>query len=82
MVQLSKGDKLDYQLAASRDNRLIQAERAIQIFKNHFIAVCSGMDPHFFKINLAPRAKSYRCHTQHVTSIKTQPIDFSVYVTS
>ena len=44
--EISK-NKLDYQLAAPRDNRLMLVERAIQMLKNHFIAVRNGTDPAF-----------------------------------
>ena len=47
MVKLIEDNNLDYQLATPGDHRLMPAERAIQTFKNHFIAVRSGMDPAF-----------------------------------
>ena len=40
---------LDNQLASPGDHRLNFAERAIQTFKNHFIAILSGTDPDFPK---------------------------------
>ena len=47
MIQLFVDLNLDYQLVSPGDHRLLSAERAIQTFKNHFIAVRSGMDPDF-----------------------------------
>jgi hypothetical protein len=38
---------LDYQIASPGDHRLNHAERAIQTFKNHFIAVLYGCDSTF-----------------------------------
>ena len=38
---------LDYQLAAPGDHRVVHAEHAIGIFKNHFIAIRSGTHPDF-----------------------------------
>eukprot|EP00536_Pseudo-nitzschia_multiseries_P018409 jgi/Psemu1/55461/gm1.55461_g len=38
---------LDYQLALPGDHRLNHAERAIQTFKNHFIARLNGVDNNF-----------------------------------
>ena len=49
MVQLFEDLNLDYQLVAPGDHRLLSTERAIQAFKNHFIAVRSGMDSQFSK---------------------------------
>ena len=49
MVQLFEDQNLDYQLVAPGDHQLLSAKRAIQIFKNHLIAVCSGMDSNFPK---------------------------------
>ena len=49
MVQLFEDLNLDYQLVAPGDHRLLSAERAIQIVKNHFIDVRSGMDSQFPK---------------------------------
>ena len=49
MVQLFKDQNLNYQLVAPGDYRLLSAERAMQTFKSHFIAVCSGMDSNFPK---------------------------------
>jgi hypothetical protein len=39
--------QMDYQIASPGDHRLNFAERAIQTFKNHFIAVLHGCDPQF-----------------------------------
>jgi hypothetical protein len=39
--------KLDYQIASPGDHRLNHAERAIQTFKNHFIAILFGTDSNF-----------------------------------
>ena len=47
MVTLIEDNNLNYQLAAPGDHPLMPAERAIQTFKNHFIAVRSGTDPVF-----------------------------------
>ena len=49
MVQLFEAQNLNYQLVAPSDHRLLSAERAIQTFKNQFIAICSGMHSHFSK---------------------------------
>ena len=38
---------LDYQIASPGDHRLNHAERAIQTFKNHFIAILYGTDSSF-----------------------------------
>ena len=38
---------LDYQLASPGDHLIVDAEKAIGIFKNHFIAIRSGTDPNF-----------------------------------
>jgi hypothetical protein len=38
---------LDYQIASPGDHRLNHAERAIQTFKNHFIAILFGTDSSF-----------------------------------
>jgi hypothetical protein len=38
---------LDYQIASPGDHRLNHAERAIQTFKNHFIAILYGTDSNF-----------------------------------
>ena len=38
---------LDYQLAALGDHRVVDAERAMCIFKNHFIVIRSGTHPDF-----------------------------------
>lgn len=40
---------LDYQLVSPGDHRLNHKKRAIQRFKNHFIAILSGADPEFPK---------------------------------
>eukprot|EP00536_Pseudo-nitzschia_multiseries_P019533 jgi/Psemu1/232750/e_gw1.5331.1.1 len=40
-------NNLDYQLASPGDHRLNHAERAIQTFKNHFIAGLNGVDDQF-----------------------------------
>ena len=48
-VQLFEDQNLDYQLVVPGGHRLLSAERVIQMFKNHFIAVCSGMNFHFLK---------------------------------
>jgi hypothetical protein len=39
--------ELDYQIASPGDHRLNHAERAIQTFKNHFIAILYGTDSNF-----------------------------------
>lgn len=49
MVDLFAEHKLDYQLAASGDHRLIPTESAIQTCENHAITVNSDMDPNFQK---------------------------------
>jgi hypothetical protein len=38
---------MDYQIAAPWDHRLNHAERTIQTFKKHFIAVLYGADSSF-----------------------------------
>lgn len=40
---------LDYQLVAPHDHFLNPAERAIQMFENHFISVLAGTDPMYPK---------------------------------
>ena len=40
-------EQLEYQLVPPRDHRTNPCERAIQTFKNHFIAMLSGADPRF-----------------------------------
>jgi hypothetical protein len=40
-------ENLIYQLVPPRDHRTNPCERAIQTFKNHFIAMLSGADPNF-----------------------------------
>ena len=47
MIAEFKKQGLDYQLAAPGDHRVVDAERAIGIFKNHFIAIRSGTHPDF-----------------------------------
>ena len=49
MIQMFEDQQLDYQLVAPGDHQLNTAEHAIQTFKNHFIAVRSGMDSNFPK---------------------------------
>ena len=47
MIVEFKRQGLDYQLAAPGDHRVVDAERAIGIFKNHFIAIRLGTHPDF-----------------------------------
>ena len=47
MIAEFKRQGLDYQLASPGDQRVVEAEKAIGIFKNHFIAIRSGTDPDF-----------------------------------
>ena len=47
MIAKFKRQGLDYQLASPRDHRVVDAEQAIGIFKNHFISIRSGTDPAF-----------------------------------
>ena len=47
MIAELKKQGLDYQLASPGDHRVVDAERAIGIFKNHFIAIRSGTHPDF-----------------------------------
>ena len=42
-----ESEQLQYQLASPGDHRTNPAERAIQTFKNHFIAIISGTNPDF-----------------------------------
>ena len=49
LIKAIESNRLDYQLASPGDHRLNEAERAIQTFKAHFIAVRSGADPDFPK---------------------------------
>ena len=49
LIKAIETNRLDYQLASPGDHRLNEAERAIQTFKAHFIAVRSGADPDFPK---------------------------------
>ena len=44
LIATIKEKKLQYQLASPHDHRLNPAERAIQTFKNHFIANLHGCD--------------------------------------
>jgi len=44
LIATIKNKKLRYQLASPHDHRLNPAERAIQTFKNHFIAYLQGCD--------------------------------------
>jgi hypothetical protein len=46
-VEIDAEERLDYQIASPGDHRLNHAERAIQTFKNHFIAVLYGCDSTF-----------------------------------
>ena len=47
MITEYKKQGLDYQLASPGDHCVVNAERAISIFKNHFIAIWSGTHPDF-----------------------------------
>ena len=38
---------MSYQLASPGDHRLLPAERAIQTFKNHLVAILHGANPNF-----------------------------------
>ena len=44
LIATIKDKKLQYQLASPHDHQLNPAERAIQTFKNHFIANLQGYD--------------------------------------
>ena len=44
-----EAEDLDYQLVSPGNYRLNHVKRAIQTFKNHFIAILSGADPKFPK---------------------------------
>ena len=44
-----KSEQLMYQLVSPGDHRTNPAERAIQTFKNHFIAIISGTNPEFLQ---------------------------------
>ena len=47
MIAEFKKQELDYQLASPGNHRVVDVERAVGIFKNHFIAIRSGTDPEF-----------------------------------
>ena len=47
MLAESKKQGLDYQLVSPGDHQVVDAERAIGIYKNHFIAIRSETDPAF-----------------------------------
>ena len=47
MISEFKKQDLDYQLASPGDHCVVDTERAIGIFYNHFIAIRSGTDPAF-----------------------------------
>ena len=47
MITEFKKQGLDYQLASPEDHCVVNAEKAIGIFKNHFIAIRSGTHPDF-----------------------------------
>ena len=47
MIAEFKRQGLDYQLASPGDHRVVDAEQAMGIFKNHFISIRSGTDPAF-----------------------------------
>ena len=47
MIAEFKRQGLDYQPAAPGDHQVVDTERAIGIFKNHFIAIRSGTHPDF-----------------------------------
>ena len=47
MIAEFKKQGLDYQLASPGDHRVVDAEKAIGIFKNTFIAIRSGTHPDF-----------------------------------
>ena len=49
LIESIKAKNLDYQLASPHDHRLNPAERAVQTFKNHFIAILAGCDSRFPK---------------------------------
>jgi hypothetical protein len=47
LIQAIKDKGIDFQLASPNDHRLNPAERAIQTFKNHLIAILHGCDKRF-----------------------------------
>jgi hypothetical protein len=47
LIQAIKDKGIDFQLASPNDHRLNPAERAIQTFKNHLIAILHGCDRKF-----------------------------------
>ena len=49
LIASIKSKNLKFQLAAPHDHRLNPAERAIQTFNNHFIAILQGCDERFPK---------------------------------
>ena len=49
LIASIKEKKLKYQLASPHDHRLNPAERAVQTFKNHYIAILHGSDERFPK---------------------------------
>jgi hypothetical protein len=46
-IQYLNKENLTYQLASPGDHRVNPAERSIQTYKNHFIAMLSGTDPSY-----------------------------------
>jgi len=47
MVKHIQQEQLEYQLASPGDHRVNYAERAIQMYKNHFLSTLHGTDPDF-----------------------------------
>ena len=49
LIDSIKNKQLSYQLASPNDHRLNPAERAVQTFKNHFVAILNGTDTRYPK---------------------------------
>jgi DNA-binding LacI/PurR family transcriptional regulator len=47
LIQAIEDRNIDYQIASPGDHQLNHAERAIQMFKNHFISILYGTDSSF-----------------------------------
>ena len=58
-----KQKKVNCQLASPNDHRLNPAERSVQVFKNHFIAILAGCDSAF------PRCLWHRLILQAVQTL-------------
>ena len=58
LITFIKAKHLDYQLSSPNEDRLNPAERAVQTFRNHFIAILNGCDaafPKYLRCSLIPQ---------------------------